>query len=94
MSITYMALHPGTIKTTGMIGFLGSIPYFGGFVKKYARPLFLARWRTGAMTVILAAAGREVVTNRARHQGAYLVPIATIESPSKFAQDERLQRTL
>ncbi|KAJ6579605.1 NAD(P)-binding protein [Mycena vulgaris] len=92
--IICLAAHPGAIKTTGSDQFLASIPFLGGFLKNYVGPLVFAPWRKGAMTVAFAAAGKEVAERRESYQGAYLVPIATIASPSSFALDERLQTEL
>ncbi|KAJ7476907.1 NAD-P-binding protein [Mycena galericulata] len=90
--ITCMSAHPGGIKTIGSDGFLASLPYLG-WLKNYLG-WFFSPWRTGAMTVAFAAAGTEVGEQRAKYRGAYLVPIATIEAPSRSAQDEGLQREL
>ncbi|KAJ7124542.1 hypothetical protein C8R44DRAFT_980783 [Mycena epipterygia] len=92
--ITCLAAHPGAVKTVGSDGFLASIPYLGGFLKDYVGPLFFGPWRKGAMTVAFAAASKEVVQQKEKYQGAYIVPIATIARASSFAQDERLQREL
>ncbi|KAJ7683577.1 NAD-P-binding protein [Mycena rosella] len=91
--ITCLAPHPGAIKTPGSDRFLASIPRAGWFLKLLG-PLVFAPPRKGAMTVAFAAAGKEVLAQRAKYQGAYLVPIATIASPSSFALDERLQKEL
>ncbi|KAF7331079.1 NAD-binding protein [Mycena venus] len=90
--ITCIAAHPGFVRTVGSDGFLSSIPYFGGFLKKFVGPLISTPWRTGAMTIAFAAAGKEVVEQREKYRGVYMVPIATIAPASKYAQDERLQK--
>jgi hypothetical protein len=92
--ITCIAAHPGPVKSVGSDGFLTSIPFVGGFLKRYVGPLFFGPWRNGAMTVAFAATGKEVVNKRETYQGAYMVPIATISPASKFALDERLQEEL
>ncbi|KAJ7661490.1 NAD-P-binding protein [Mycena polygramma] len=92
--ITCLAAHPGAIKTVGSDGFVASIPYLGGFLKRFVAPLAFGPWRNGAMTVAYAAAGKEVAEQREKYSGAYLVPIAAIAPPSKYAQDERLQKEL
>jgi len=89
--ITCIAAHPGAVKTVGSDGFLASIPYFGGFLKRIG-PLVFGPWRNGAMTVAFAAAGKEVGGQREKYRGVYMVPIAAIAPPSKYALDERLQR--
>ncbi|KAJ7476910.1 NAD(P)-binding protein [Mycena galericulata] len=92
--ITCLSLHPGAIATNGSAQFLEKVPYFGWFLKRFVGPLVFGAPSTAAMTVAFAAAGTEVAEQRAKYQGAYLVPIATIAAPSSFAQDERLQREL
>jgi hypothetical protein len=92
--ITCIAAQPGAVKTIGSDRFFASIPYVGGFLKRYVSPLFFGPWRNGAMTVGFAAAGKEVVDKRETYQGVYMVPIATISPASKFGLDERLQEEL
>ncbi|KAJ7499833.1 hypothetical protein FB451DRAFT_1358873 [Mycena latifolia] len=92
--ITCLAAHPGAIKTTGSGRFMASIPYVGWLLKQYIGPFVFAPWRNGAMTVAFAAAGKDVVAQREGYRGAYMVPIAALASPSKFALDERLQNEL
>jgi hypothetical protein len=92
--ITCLATHPGAVKTIGSEGFFASMPYVGGFLKSYVVPLFFKPWRHGAMTVAFAAAGKQVADERDRYRGAYLVPTASIATPSSFALDERLQTEL
>lgn len=94
VSITCVATHPGSVKTVGSDGFLESIPYFGQLLKNYLGPLFFGPWRNGAMTVAFAAAGKDVVDEKEKYQGAYMIPIATVAQASSFAQDERLQSEL
>ncbi|KAJ7901656.1 NAD-P-binding protein [Mycena leptocephala] len=84
---------PRPVKSVGSDGFLTSIPFVGGFLKRYVGPLFFGPWRNGAMTVAFAAAGRRWDKHET-YQGAYMVPIATISPASKFALDERLQEEL
>jgi len=91
--ITRIAADPGTTKTVALDRFFTSIPYVGGFLKKYVGPFF-GSWRNGAMTVAFAAAGKEVMDKRETYQGVYMVPIATISPASKFGLDERLQEEL
>ncbi|KAJ7499834.1 NAD-P-binding protein [Mycena latifolia] len=92
--ITCLTLHPGAINTPGANNSVGTLPLVGGFVTKYLTPLLFGSWRSGAMTVAFAAAGKEVEAQREKYQGAYLVPVGTIATPSKFALDERLQNEL
>ncbi|KAJ7165624.1 NAD-P-binding protein [Mycena crocata] len=92
--ITCLAAHPGPVKTAGSDDFLASLPYVGWVFKDYVGPWVFKAWRTGAMTVAFAAAGKVVREQRETYRGAYLVPIATIAAPSSFALDERLQTEL
>lgn len=92
--ITCIAVHPGAIKTPGSASFLGGIPRIGSFLKTYIGPLLFAPPRKGALTVAFAAAGKDVAAQRDKYMGAYLVPIATLAAPSKYALDERLQKEL
>ncbi|KAJ7123088.1 NAD-P-binding protein [Mycena epipterygia] len=94
VSITCLSAHPGAIMTPGAGTFLGSVPYFGWLFKNYVGPLFFGSWRTGAMTIAFAAAGKDVVDDKEKYRGAFLMPMATIKPASSFAEDERLQREL
>ncbi|KAJ7235307.1 NAD-P-binding protein [Mycena haematopus] len=89
--ITCIAVHPGAVKTVGADGFLGSIPYFGWFLKNYIGPLVFKPWRNGAMTVAFAAAGNTIAEKRETYLGVYMVPTAAIALPSSYARDQRLQ---
>lgn len=80
--------------TRGSGAFLGSVPYLGWFLKKYVGPLVFGAWRTGAMTIAFAAAGKDVVDDKGKYQGAFLMPMAAIKPASSFAEDPRLQREL
>ncbi|KAJ7735625.1 NAD-P-binding protein [Mycena maculata] len=92
--ITCMAVDPGSVATQGVDTFLTSVPYFSWVLKNVLHPLVSVPWRQGAMPVAFAAAGKEVSGQTARYQGAYVVPIAAVGTPSSFAQDERLQKEL
>ncbi|KAF8985345.1 hypothetical protein BDQ17DRAFT_1495390, partial [Cyathus striatus] len=101
--ITCISVHPGFVHTDGADKFLASTPYIGGFLLKYIAPLFLYTfgslfsintWETGAMTSVFAAVSPEVKEEREAYKGAYLVPVAKIANPSKYAIDERLAKEL
>ncbi|KAJ6534274.1 NAD-P-binding protein [Mycena capillaripes] len=98
--ITCLSLHPGVIKTNGCDATVGGIPYIGGFITKFIAPMAFGTWRSGAMTVAFAAAGKDVVQDvgkeneKYKYKGAYLMPTASLATPSKAALDERLQKEL
>lgn len=92
--ITCISLHPGIITTGGTDGFFDSVPYVGWILKGYVAPLFFSPPRSGALGVGFAAAGKDVQAQREKYEGAYLVPVATIATPSKYALDERLAKEL
>ncbi|KAJ7499823.1 NAD(P)-binding protein [Mycena latifolia] len=90
--ITCLAPHPGVIKTVGCDKAIGSIPYAGWFLTKFTA--VFGSWRKGAMTVAFAAAGKDVAADKEKYKGAYLIPTATLATPSSSALDERLQNEL
>ncbi|KAF9014141.1 NAD-P-binding protein [Cyathus striatus] len=92
--ITCMSVHPGAVRTVGANGFLANTPYIGGFLLKYIGPLFFTTWEKGAMTSVFAAGSPEVKEKMDAYKGAYLVPVAKIADPSKYATDERLAKEL
>ncbi|KAJ7083143.1 NAD-P-binding protein [Mycena belliarum] len=87
--ITCLTLHPGVISTRGSMATVRTIPFVGRLAP--ILPLLLGSWREGALTVAFAAAGKEVAAQREKYQGAYLVPVAKIATPSSFALDARLR---
>jgi len=89
--ITCVTLHPGAINTSGAAKIMGGFPLLGWFIKNYVLSLALGTWRSGAMTVAFAGAGKEVATEREKYRGAYLVPVGKIAAPSSYALDVRLQ---
>ncbi|KAJ7603012.1 NAD(P)-binding protein [Mycena rosella] len=91
-AITCIALHPGAVKTAGLQDALGG--HLGWFLTACLTTLFFKSWRSGAMTVAFAAAGKKVADQREKYRGAYLVPTAAIAIPSRSALDERLQSEL
>ncbi|KAJ6488716.1 hypothetical protein DFH09DRAFT_1105572 [Mycena vulgaris] len=82
--ITRLSLHSGAIKNEDSDGFLGTLPIVGRFIKTHLMPLVLGTWDMDAMNVAFAAAGKEVAAQRTLDQGAYLVPPATVFSPSSL----------
>jgi NAD(P)-dependent dehydrogenase (short-subunit alcohol dehydrogenase family) len=101
--ITCLAAHPGTVNTQSTQFFFNSWNFMVKILgKMIILPLFFTTWRQGAMTPAFAAAGKQVAlsresedeTERKIYEGAYLVPVAKIAEPSKYAKDERLQREL
>lgn len=100
--ITCIAVHPGTVRTTGVQRFFDSIRFFGWFLQKVVEPIWFVSWTQGAMTSAFAAAGREVAaarestdeTKRKMYEGAYLTPVGKITKPSENAMDERLRNEL
>ncbi|KAF7301039.1 NAD-binding protein [Mycena indigotica] len=90
IAITCISAHPGAIRTIGSDGFSELIPIIGGLLKRF----YFKPPRMGAMTVAFAAAGAKVAEERSKYEGAYLVPIAKLATPSPSAQDQRLQREL
>jgi NAD(P)-dependent dehydrogenase (short-subunit alcohol dehydrogenase family) len=92
--ITCVTLHPGATNTSGAGKLMGEFPILGWFFKNYVLSLALGTWRSGAMTVAFAAAGKEVATEREKYRGAYLVPVGKIGAASRYALDMRLQTEL
>ncbi|KAJ3860456.1 hypothetical protein EV359DRAFT_49073, partial [Lentinula novae-zelandiae] len=90
--ITCLAVHPGTVRTTGVQRFFDSIRFFGWFLQKVVEPIWFVSWTQGAMTSAFAAAGKE--TKRKMYEGAYLTPVGKISKPSENAMDERLRNEL
>ncbi|KAF7354228.1 NAD-binding protein [Mycena venus] len=92
--ITCLAPHPGIIDTQGVQRALEAAP-LSWFLTRVVKPLFFKSSRHGAMPVAFAAAGPEVVgPQHERYKGAYLTPMDVIATPSKSAQDPRLQKEL
>ncbi|KAJ7362538.1 NAD-P-binding protein [Mycena albidolilacea] len=94
--ITCLAPHPGIITTPGTHRAMASAPLgLGWFLTRVVAPLFFKSSRAGAMPVAFAAAGPEVVgSQHDKYKGAYLTPMDVITTPSKSAQDPRLQKEL
>ncbi|KAJ7620929.1 hypothetical protein B0H17DRAFT_1219422 [Mycena rosella] len=92
--ITCLSLHPGAIKSEGSDAVVGNIPVVGKFLTNFLTPLLFGTWRSGALTVVFAAAGKTVADQREKYQGAYLVPTAALSTASSSALDERLQNEL
>ncbi|KAF7354217.1 NAD-binding protein [Mycena venus] len=92
--ITCLAPHPGIIATLGSHRAMESAP-LGWFLTRVIAPLFFKSSREGAMPVVFAAAGPEVIgPEHAKYKGAYLTPMDVVATPSKSAQDPRLQKEL
>ncbi|KAJ7683576.1 hypothetical protein B0H17DRAFT_1205083 [Mycena rosella] len=89
--ITCLSLHPGAIKSEGSDAVVGNIPVVGKFLTNFLTPLLFGTWRSGALTVVFAAAGKTVADQREKYQGAYLVPTAALSTASSSALDERLR---
>ncbi|KAF8903480.1 NAD-binding protein [Gymnopilus junonius] len=93
VNIVCVAVHPGSVWTSGVKSFLSSIPYLGKLIEVVFGSLFKS-WRQGAYTSVFAAASPEVRQNKDLYKGAYLTPVAKITKPSKSATNAKLATEL
>ncbi|KAH8662397.1 short-chain dehydrogenase [Xylariales sp. PMI_506] len=82
-----LALHPGLIKTDGVINWL--VP--GGGTRTLEGRLTPEE---GAITAIFAATSPKVLAEKETYKGAFLVPPGTIEELVGDAKDEKLAQEL
>jgi hypothetical protein len=88
--IIVISLHPGGVYTYFN---RPSIPYCH-FIFKPIISLFFSHPDKGAYNSVFAAASEDVIKEREKYRGAYLMPVGRVSKPTKVARDEELAKEL
>ncbi|KZT34654.1 NAD(P)-binding protein [Sistotremastrum suecicum HHB10207 ss-3] len=87
--ITVIAIHPGEIKTSGVI-LKSDVPWYISFLYALAMLLSFKSVEYGGYTPAFAAASKEIAANKDKFAGVYLEPYGKIVKGSKWARNDEL----
>ncbi|KAI0249765.1 NAD(P)-binding protein [Lactifluus subvellereus] len=90
--ITAMSVHPGNVMSEGNVKLFTSL-LFGRLIN-WGFSLFFISPHDGGYTPAWAAGSRQVLEEREKYKGSYLVPYGIIEEASEDAKREDLAKEL